>query len=262
MTTYENHIDRSHDILDLIASIRLVNNDDQRNDLLRTLTKVDRPTILSFVNMHAINLCWGSGTAFDAFHASDVLLRDGIGLSVGMKALGVDPGLNMNGTDFIPLLLRTLPKRRLAIYGTATPWLERARIHLEHTTPHAIVDMQHGFHTVERYVESARRHKPAVILLAMGMPRQEAVAAELKRGLDHPVLIVNGGAIVDFMAQRFDRAPAVLQQMGLEWAFRLAQEPRRLFRRYVHGGARYARILMLLRRVALARPAGVQAQGV
>ncbi|WP_247878270.1 WecB/TagA/CpsF family glycosyltransferase [Azospirillum sp. TSO22-1] len=250
------------EVLTLIDNIRLIHSDEQRRDLIRSLGKVDRPTILSFVNVHAVNLCWSSATVYDAFRASDVVLRDGIGLSVALKALGIGPGLNMNGTDFIPLLLQTLPKRRLAVYGTATPWLERARIHLENTTPHIIADMLHGFHPAERYLESARRHRPDVIVLAMGMPRQEEMAVRLRQSLDHPVLIVNGGAIVDFMARRFDRAPVVFQRLGLEWAYRMAQEPRRLYRRYVHGGFRFARNLMLLRRAASARQSGAQAQGV
>lgn len=250
------------EVLTLIDNIRLVHTDEQRRDLLRSLEKVDRPTILSFVNVHAVNLCWSSAPVFDAFRASDLVLRDGVGLAAAMKALGIEPGLNMNGTDFIPLLLKTLPKRRLTVYGTATPWLERARIHLEETTPHLIADMLHGFHPTERYLESARRHRPDVILLAMGMPRQEEVAALLKQALDHPVLIINGGAIVDFMARRFDRAPVVVQRLGLEWAYRMAQEPRRLYRRYIHGGFRFARNVMRLRRVASARSAGAQAQGV
>ena len=221
-----------------------------------------RPTNLSFVNVHAVNLCWSSAAVFDAFRASDLTLRDGVGLSVAMKALGIEPGLNMNGTDFIPLLLRSLPKRRLVVYGTATPWLDRARIHLEETTPHAIADMLHGFHPTERYLESARRHRPDIVLLAMGMPRQEEVAVQLRQELDHPVLIINGGAIVDFMARRFERAPAAVQRLGLEWAYRMAQEPRRLYRRYIHGGFRFARNVMLLRRAASARSTGAQAQGV
>jgi len=262
MTGQEKRMASPREVLALIDGIRIIRSDRQRQDLLKSLEKVDRPTIISFVNVHGVNLCAASDAVLGAFRASDLLLRDGVGLSVGMKALGIEPGLNMNGTDFIPLLLRTLPKRRLAVYGTATPWLDRARIHLEETTPHVVADMQHGFHPTERYLESARRHRPDVIVLAMGMPRQEEVAVELKRTLDHPVLIINGGAIIDFMARRFDRAPVVVQRLGLEWAFRMAQEPRRLYRRYVHGGFRFARNVMLLRRAAHARSAGAQAQGV
>ncbi len=250
------------EVLSLIDGVRTIASDQQRQELLKALEGMEHPMILSFVNAHAINLCVASTDAFDAFRASDLILRDGVGLSLAMRALGREPGLNMNGTDFIPCLLRTSPTRRLVIYGTTTPWLERARSHLEETTAHAIADTLHGFHPTERYLESARRHRPDLIVLAMGMPRQEQVAVALKEALDHPVLIINGGAILDFMAQRVQRAPVLLQRLGLEWTFRLAREPRRLYRRYIHGGFHFARTVMLLRRAAHARSGAAQAQGV
>ena len=241
------------DVLALIERIRCISSEEERQHLLSSLGAVERPTILSFVNAHSVNLCVTSAPALAAFRASDVILRDGIALQLSLPWLGQPAGLNMNGTDFIPLLLRTLPARRVAIYGTATPWLERCRAHLEDCTPHAYVDVQHGFHSNGHYIECARRHRPDIILLAMGMPRQEEVAVELKRALDHKVLIVNGGAIVDFLAGRFARAPTLVQRLGFEWAFRLAQEPRRLFRRYCVGAFGFAHNVLLLRRAAATR---------
>lgn len=240
------------DVLALIERMRCIADDAEREELLASLAAVEHPTILSFVNAHAVNLCLRSVPAFAAFRTSDVLLRDGVGLELILPWLGLPAGRNMNGTDFIPALLQSLPKRRIAVYGTATPWLDRARVRLESMTPHAYCDLQHGFHPVERYAEFARSSRPDVILLAMGMPRQEEVAATLKQALDHPVLIVNGGAIVDFLAGRFQRAPESLQRAGLEWAFRLSQEPRRLFGRYVGGAFAFARTALLLRRAARA----------
>lgn len=257
----EKNLASPREILALIEGVRVIRSNGQRQDLLKSLETVDQPTVLSFVNAHAVNLCSRDGAVLRAFRASDLLLRDGVGLSAGMRVLGLDPGLNMNGTDFIPLLLWTLPRRRLAIYGTGAPWLERARARLEQTTPHQVVDVLNGFHPTGRYVESACRHRPDVIVLAMGMPRQEEVAAELKRTLAHPVLIVNGGGVIDFMARRFRRAPVLIRRIGLEWAFRMAQEPRRLHRRYLHGCLLFARNVMLLRRLVHPRPAGAQAQG-
>jgi exopolysaccharide biosynthesis WecB/TagA/CpsF family protein len=74
-----------------------------------------------------------------------------------------------------------------------------------------------------------------LIILGMGMPRQEIVALALRAALHRPCLIVCGGAILDFLGGRVPRAPRLLQGLGLEWAWRLAREPRRLFRRYVLG---------------------------
>ncbi|SMH44583.1 WecB/TagA/CpsF family glycosyltransferase [Azospirillum agricola] len=254
------------DVLELVERMRCVSNDAERRALLASLGAVERPTILSFLNAHGVNVCMASDPALAAFRASDILLRDGVGLQSVLPFLGLQPGLNMNGTDFIPLLLRTLPARKVAVYGTATPWLERARAVLETNTPHQYADLQHGFHPVEHYIAQARASRPDVILLAMGMPRQEEVAALLKRSLDYPVLIVNGGAIVDFLAGRFKRAPEAVQRSGLEWAFRLAQEPKRLFNRYCVGAFGFARTVLLLRRAASLRstplrPAPIQSTG-
>ncbi len=241
------------EVLELIERIRCISSEEERRQLLASLGAVERPTVLSFINAHGVNLCAVSEPALAAFRASDVLLRDGIALQAAMPSLGIQPGFNMNGTDFIPLLLRTLPARRVAIYGTEQPWLDGARARLEGCTPHSFIDLQHGFHPKEHYLEQARQNRPDIILLAMGMPRQEEMAIELKRSLDHPVLIINGGAIIDFLAGRFTRAPALVQKAGLEWAFRLAQEPRRLFSRYCIGAFGFARNVMLMRRAATSR---------
>ncbi|WP_448207201.1 WecB/TagA/CpsF family glycosyltransferase [Azospirillum sp. sgz302134] len=227
--------------------------------MLESLAAVDRPTILSFINAHGVNLCARSAPALAAFRASDVLLRDGIALELALPALKLPAGLNMNGTDFIPLLLGRLSARSVAVYGTDSPWLDRCVERLRGSTPHRYVDVEHGFHPLEHYIERARHHRPDIILLAMGMPRQEEVAVELRRALDHPVLIVNGGAIVDFLAGRFTRAPALVQRAGLEWAFRLVQEPRRLFRRYCVGAFGFARNVLLMRRAAATRSSSASA---
>ena len=101
--------------------------------------------------------------------------------------------------------------------------------------PHSDCVVAHGFLDTARYVQLAAAHRPAVIVLGMGMPRQEEVAAVLRAALGYPCLIICGGAIIDFLGGRMSRAPRWLRAAGLEWLYRLALEPRRLFRRYVLG---------------------------
>jgi len=57
----------------------------------------------------------------------------------------------------------------------------------------------------------------------------------LRDGAEHSCTIVNGGAIIDFLAERVNRAPLVWRKLGMEWLYRLIQEPKRLFNRYVIG---------------------------
>ena len=88
----------------------------------------------------------------------------------------------------------------------------------------------------------------------MGMPKQEIIAARMRDELTHPVLIVNGGAILDFLGGKVSRAPRFMTNSGTEWLYRLLLEPRRLARRYVIGipefFAHIARARLALRHVS------------
>jgi N-acetylglucosaminyldiphosphoundecaprenol N-acetyl-beta-D-mannosaminyltransferase len=73
-----------------------------------------------------------------------------------------------------------------------------------------------------------------VLLVAMGVPRQEAWLARWHARLAPPVRMGVGG-LFDFYSGRIPRAPAWLRELGLEWTYRLRQEPGRMWRRYVIG---------------------------
>ena len=70
-----------------------------------------------------------------------------------------------------------------------------------------------------------------VLILGLGCPRQEIWAHEYRNLLEMPILAV--GAAFDFFAGNFPQAPKIMQDNGLEWLFRFAQEPKRLWHRYI-----------------------------
>ena len=77
-----------------------------------------------------------------------------------------------------------------------------------------------------------------VVWVGIGVPKQEKWMARLRDRLDAPVLI-GVGAAFDFHAGLIPQAPAWMQRAGLEWMFRLVQEPRRLWRRYLRYNPRF-----------------------
>ena len=91
----------------------------------------------------------------------------------------------------------------------------------------------------ERAAQAGRiRHSRAqVVWLGLGTPKQDWEAARLASEL--PVLAVAVGAAFDFLAGAKRQAPPWMRRNGLEWCFRLAQEPRRLWRRYLFGNVRF-----------------------
>jgi exopolysaccharide biosynthesis WecB/TagA/CpsF family protein len=227
--------------------VMLCENGSAKFDLLQQLKMDKRPCVLSFINAHAANLAWEGKDFYGYLLGSDVLLRDGIGLRILVLMLGRKPGLNLNGTDFIPEILDILPRtRRLAVFGTEEPYLS-AGVTKIRGMGFCIVSMDHGFHNDEYYVGKLLETSPDVILLAMGMPKQERIAAALKDAAgDRSILIINGGAIIDFLGGRIARAPIFIQRIGMEWLFRLVNEPGRLWKRYVIGN-----IMFIGRAIAL-----------
>jgi exopolysaccharide biosynthesis WecB/TagA/CpsF family protein len=82
-----------------------------------------------------------------------------------------------------------------------------------------------------------------IVLAGLGCPRQEVFADELREGVSCPVLAV--GAAFDYLAGTLSPPPERLQALGLEWAWRLALEPRRLWRRYLLLNPLYLWLLLL-----------------
>lgn len=218
-----------------MSRLDLVGNADAETTLLDKLSRVSRPFVVSFLNQHGFNLAWSNSDFCQMLMDADVLLRDGIGISACLKIIGQEAGENMNGTDLIPRIAARYEDRKVMLLGTVEPWLGRAAEVLQERGCNVVARLD-GFQSESAYVDAVRAARPDLVILGMGMPKQERVAAELAKALDYPVLIVNGGAIIDFLGGRVERAPHWVRAARMEWGFRLVQEPRRMFGRYVVGG--------------------------
>jgi exopolysaccharide biosynthesis WecB/TagA/CpsF family protein len=218
----------------IVRKLRVVGDSADEQALIETLSRPEAVTVLGFVNAHAMNLVTGNADYYHALSAADVLLRDGSGMAILFRRLGLEPGLNMNGTDLIPKLLAAFKGRRVAFWGTEEPYLANAVRHSEATFGVKVVSAHHGFAPMDTYLDLSREFQPELVVLGMGMPKQEAVAARLTNS-DVPCLVVCGGAILDFLGGKVTRAPQWVRRLGCEWVFRLLSEPKRLFTRYVVG---------------------------
>jgi UDP-N-acetyl-D-mannosaminuronic acid transferase (WecB/TagA/CpsF family) len=201
------------------------------NAIFQELLELEGPVSVGFLNQHGYNLARRDPVAYDAFDSLDVMFRDGIGMALACKAFGLDAKDNLNGTDLIPALVEYAssslgPRVQFFAYGTAEPWLKRGGDALFNGRDFHSLD---GFREPAEYLQHFRAHMSAqgqaVVVLGMGMPKQEVVASLFRTAIQTDVLLICGGAILDFKARRFTRAPRFL----------LLLEPRRLFNRYVIG---------------------------
>jgi N-acetylglucosaminyldiphosphoundecaprenol N-acetyl-beta-D-mannosaminyltransferase len=115
------------------------------------------------------------------------------------------------------------------VVDAAVATLLRRHVNLE------IVGAIHGYYAAEEEADVVRaiaQARPDILLVALGTPRKELFLASHQQQLGIPFCMGIGGSL-DVIAGRVRRAPLSMQRLGLEWLFRLVQEPRRLWRRYV-----------------------------
>ena len=152
------------------------------------------------------------------------------------------------GIDLMHELVALAAERGHAIYvlGARADVLERAVGILRERQPRLqVAGYRDGYFSAEEEPRCAPRSRASgadILFVAMGTPRKETFLAEHADDLGVPLLVGVGGA-VDVLAGVTRRAPAVWQRLGLEWLYRMVQEPRRMFRRYATSNARFALLL-------------------
>lgn len=223
----------------VIRSLSLL-NESAVSAFLDQICQTQTPVSVGFVNQYAYNLCNQSEKIAENFNALTYRLRDGSGINLACRYNACNPGANLNGTDFIPLLvehvLASHDDADFYVFGTEEPWLSKGSKQL--LSGNSCVRIN-GFEEDSVYLDALcapqRKSSIRIVILAMGMPKQERIAKKIVSALDGPVVVVCGGAIIDFCAGRFSRAPKFFRRLGMEWSYRLGLEPIRLFNRYVVG---------------------------
>ena len=143
------------------------------------------------------------------------------------------------GMDLLPDLLQQMMLKQLPafFYGGTPAMLEKTEHYLKYAFPDLPIAGMYSppfrpatLEEEDKLVEKINKSGAAIVLVILGCPKQEKWMASMK-GRIKAVMIGVGGALPVMVGMQ-KRAPMVFQKMGLEWFYRLMQEPRRLFRRY------------------------------
>jgi len=198
-----------------------------------------RPRHLCYVNAHSLNLAYGDDAYKTALARAHLVLNDGVGLDLAARMRGVRFPENLNGSDFTIRLLRLAAEQgwRVYLYGGRPGVAEGARERLcEEIAGLEIVGACDGYgdDSPAQIAARIREAEAEVLIVALGQPQQELWLDEhLASTGCHLGLGV--GAFLDFMSGQVVRAPGWMNRLGVEWVFRLVQEPGRLWRRYIVG---------------------------
>lgn len=226
--------------------------DSRRLSPSTTSTSATAPLQICFVNPDCVNIARRNPAYRRVLNQADLVVPDGIGMRIAGKILGKAFRQNVNGTDLFPRLCERLATDggRLFLLGGQPGVAAQVADWIGHHYPGvAIAGTHHGYFNQDdqaALIENIRASRADVLLVAMGAPQQDLWIQTHAQQTGVKVAMGVGG-LFDFYANRIPRAPQWLREIGLEWTFRLYQEPRRMWRRYLIGNFRFLIAVFLQR---------------
>ncbi len=223
-------------------------------DYERTLDWIDGMVALGqrgyvcVANVHTVMASAEDPELRAAVLGSSINVPDGQPLVWAMNALGHSLGGRVYGPELMDRACARAARTGLRFYlygGRNQGALVQLALNIRQQHPG--VRIVGGYSTPHRdltseehaaVVEEINRSGADVVWVGIGVPKQEKWMAQMRRELEVPVL-VGVGAAFDFHAGLVPQAPNWMQEAGLEWAFRLGHEPRRLWRRYLRYNPRF-----------------------
>lgn len=192
-----------------------------------------------FSNAHGVVEAQDDPSFRDVLNGADLNLPDGMSTVRAMRKLGVDQRDRVYGPDLTLSIARLAAEAGVpvAFYGSSQKVLDALSENLPQKAPglQIVEAISPPFRALteaedEAFVQQLRTSGARLVFVGLGCPRQERWCAEHADRIGAVCLAV--GAAFDFHAGLLQQAPSWMQNAGLEWAFRLAMEPKRLWRRY------------------------------
>jgi N-acetylglucosaminyldiphosphoundecaprenol N-acetyl-beta-D-mannosaminyltransferase len=173
-----------------------------------------------------------------ACDAADLVVADGMSVVWALRAAGINVPERVAGVDLMVKLLECGGAEGLRVYflGAKPEVVTKLSRDCAARYPGLVVaGYRDGYFTAAdqaAIAEEIRAAKPHMLFVGMPSPFKETWVEEYRGRLNVPVIIGVGGSF-DVLAGFVERAPAIMQRLGLEWAWRLMMEPRKLWKRYL-----------------------------
>jgi N-acetylglucosaminyldiphosphoundecaprenol N-acetyl-beta-D-mannosaminyltransferase len=237
----------------LVGGLRFHHITMQRTlDLLDHWIHEGTPRHICLANAYTIAFCRRNPEMTDLINHADLVLADGMSIVWGARWVGVKFPERVAGPDLMERLCAQAAQRgrRVFLLGSSTETLSDLQQLLKARYPKLAIAGAYSPSVCERFspeetsamIDLVNAATPDILFVSLSAPKQEIWIAENLRQLRVPVCI-GVGAAFDFLSGRIPRAPQAMQNLGLEWLFRLWREPRRLWKRYLLGNAVF--LLML-----------------
>ena len=210
------------------------------------------PSYVCVANVHMVMEAWDDPTFQGLVNDASMVVADGMPLVWALRALGVTSATRVRGPDLVWSVTAAAARAGVpvALYGGApdvlTTFGRRLQEHAPQLDIREMISPPFGARSLDEQAEDVVRLRGSgarIVLVGLGCPKQERWMAQHHAAM--PAVLIGVGAAFDFHAGRMREAPAWMQRVGAEWLFRLAQEPRRLWRRYARHNPRFVAFFAL-----------------
>ena len=196
--------------------------------------------MICLCNVHSVVTAKHDAAMANALKRADLNLPDGAPIAWLMRQRSWPEQQRLSGPDLMWQLMREAEKLQLSVFlmGATPATLGRLRGVLSNAFPRLMIagSLSPPFRPLNElkhrgFVDQINRSGASIVLIGLGCPKQEIWMAECGNAIS--AVMIGVGAAFDYHAGSLRRAPPVWQRIGLEWLYRLLQEPRRLARRYL-----------------------------
>jgi len=194
-----------------------------------------KPHLIATANAEMVMMAQKDKELAYILNQADLVVPDGAGVVWAARYNGYPIAERVAGFDLVQQLMMQAAKKKYRIYlfGGAPGIAEKAKLEAEAKYSGInIVGTRHGFFSPEeeaQIITSIQSAKTDILLVALGVPKQEKWLSKHLNDLKVPVAIGVGGTF-DVMAGVMQRAPLWMQRANLEWLFRLFLQPQRVLR--------------------------------
>jgi N-acetylglucosaminyldiphosphoundecaprenol N-acetyl-beta-D-mannosaminyltransferase len=200
-----------------------------------------RPLIFTSANGQVLSMCSRQSPVRDLFLDADLIHADGMPLVLVSRLFHKTPlPERVATTDLFHDVARVAQSSgaRMFLLGAAKSVMSRAVQRINALYPHLIIVGHDGGYLrregdEERIIETINKARPDILWLGLGAPAEQSFAMRYRNRLRGVGIVKTSGGLFDFLSGKNPRAPGWMQNAGLEWAYRIYVEPRRLVGRYL-----------------------------
>jgi len=224
-------------------------------DLIKTLTTApidSKHKYICFANVHMIIEAYRNETVRNAINNASYTVTDGMPL---VKTLGILYRIKQDripGMDFMPGLMKEAENKKFSVFffGSTHEILTRIISKAKHEFPalHIAGSISPPFRALlpqeeNAYIEKINQSGATYLFVGLGCPKQELWMSR-NRSKIKAIQLGVGGAFEVYVGMK-KRAPIWIQRMSLEWIYRLLQDPKRLFKRYITTNSIYLYLITI-----------------